>query len=370
MSKIAIIGASTGQYPLVQKAKDLGIETFVFAWEKGNVCKDIADHYYPISIFEKDEIAEICNDQNIEGVISNASDTTAVIVSYIAEKLGLNATSYKNILSLRDKYHVRNITKDILGLSQPRYIKYQGVNPNIYPCVVKPTEGGAKKGVSCAFNAKDFKEAILYATEENNHIIIEEFINGQELSVESISFHGRHFILQITEKESSSAPHFVELAHHLPASLPQGIEAKIRDIIPQILNAVGFTDGACHTEIKYDDNNIYLIEINPRGGGDEISNRLVSLSSGTDYLRCMIDVALNCFNEQIIKHEGNYSGIYFLCKQTSALMPLFKDADNQSWLVEKQIYSNILEESHSNYERNGYLIYKSDHKITSKDINS
>ena len=79
--KLAIIGASTGQFPLCKKAKDLGIETFCFAYDKGAVCKDVVDHFYPISIFEMDKIVAICRDLGIEGVVSNASDVTAEVVA-------------------------------------------------------------------------------------------------------------------------------------------------------------------------------------------------------------------------------------------------------------------------------------------------
>ena len=54
MRKIAIIGASALQLPLIQKAKEMGFETHVFAWAAGDVGETEADHFYPISIVEKD----------------------------------------------------------------------------------------------------------------------------------------------------------------------------------------------------------------------------------------------------------------------------------------------------------------------------
>ena len=96
--KLAIIGASTGQYPLCLKAREMGLETFCFAWEKGAVCKTVVDHFYPISIFEKDQIVEICKREKIEGVISNASDLTAEVSAYVADKLNLNGTPYKTFM--------------------------------------------------------------------------------------------------------------------------------------------------------------------------------------------------------------------------------------------------------------------------------
>ena len=363
--KLAIIGASTGQMPICLKAKEMGIETFCFAWEQGAVCKDVVEHFYPISIFERDRIVEICKEIGVDGVVSNASDRTADVVAYVAEKLQLNGTPYRMFMDLHDKCYVRSLTKYIKGLNAPRYYKYDGQDRHIYPCVVKPCEGRAKKGVCFASDESIFQTAISYASKDNESgIIVEEYIDGKELSVESISFHGHHWVVQITDKDSSSAPHFVELGHHQPADLTLAMKHKIENVIPQLLTKLGYTDGASHVEVKYKGDELYLIEANLRGGGDDISNKLVFMSSGIDYLRCIIDVALNQFVEPTRVTEPCFAGIYYLTKQTSNLLPFFADSDGKDWLVEKKIYTTELKESHSNYERNGYLLYKSNHKIT------
>ncbi len=362
--KLAIIGASTGQYPLCQKASELGIETFCFAWEKGAVCKDIVDHFYPISIFDMDRIVEVCKSVGVDGVVSNASDITAEVTSYVAEKLHLVGTPYQVLKSLRDKFYVRTLTEPIKGLASLRYYRFDGQDRQIYPCVVKPCEGSGKKGVFFVRGKSDFEIAIKYASEDNaSGIIVEEFIDGKELSVESISSHGKHWVIQITEKVSSSAPHFVELSHHQPADITVELRRKIEQVIPELLTAIGYTDGASHIEIKYRGNELYLIEANLRGGGGEISNKLVFMSSGIDYLKCIIDVALNQFVEPLRINEPSFAGIYFLTKQTSNLLTFFANAEGNDWLVEKKIHSTELMESHSNYERNGYLIYNANHKV-------
>lgn len=362
--KIAIIGASTGQIPICKKAKSLGLETYCFAWEKGAVCKDIVDHFVPISIFEEDKIADYCVCKGINGVVSNASERTAEAVAAIAEKAHLNGTKYDVLISLHDKYYVRLLTNDIEGLEVPQYYKWEGDDKGIYPCVVKPCVGRAKLGVTFVQDSHEFQKAIEYASiNENADILVEEYILGKELSVESISYHGEHFVLQITDKDSSSAPHFVELGHHQPANIPSEIKEKIYNVIPKLLSNIGYTDGASHIEVKYNGYELYLIEANLRGGGDEISNRLVELSTGVDYLKCMIDVALDVFEKPIPTRDPAYAGIYFLCKQTENFLPFFDYAKKQVWCVEEWIKNRDLQESHSNYERDGFLIYKSNHKI-------
>ncbi len=366
--KIAIIGASSGQLPICLKAKEMGLEVHCIAWAHNAVCKDVADYFYPISITEKDTIVDLCRYIGIEGVVSNASEQTAEVVSYVAEKLKLNGTPYEKIVQLHDKYGVRQLCDKVEGLSNIRFYKYNGKDLEIYPCVVKPSIGSAKIGVSFAKNIAEFARAIEYTRENSKEdLLVEEFIQGTELSVETISYHGKHFVIQITDKDSSGAPHFVELGHHQPAMLTRAIEEKIRRVVPQLLTEIGYTNGAAHIELKYSNDKIYLIEANLRGGGDEISNTLVQMSTGIDYLRCMIEVALDCL-EPPIASISSYAGIYYLCEQTAELLPLFKKAKSYTWCVKWNIYSDKLNESHSNYERNGYLIYNADHKITSNDI--
>ena len=107
MKKIAIIGASYLQEPLIQAAKKRGLETHVFAWETGDVGEKSADHFYPISITEKDLILKQCEKIGIDGICSIASDLAAVTVSYVAEKMGLCSNSPECTLATTNKHVMR-----------------------------------------------------------------------------------------------------------------------------------------------------------------------------------------------------------------------------------------------------------------------
>lgn len=364
--KIAIIGASTGQLPLCLKAKELGHIVICFAWDNGAVCKDVVDKFYPISIYEKDKILAVCREEAIDGIVSNASDATAEVTSYIATELGVHGISYPRFITLRDKSAVRKLTADIPFLSQVKYEILTDDTNVFFPCILKPVIGNSKKGVIFANSLEDLQKAKVYAQNESaGKIIVEQYIAGREVSVESISYEGDHHIIQITDKDSGGAPHFVELGHHQPASLSKDVADKIHRIIPGVLNSVGIDNGATHVEMKITDtNDVYLIEINPRGGGDNISNTLVELSSGIDYLHCMIDIALGIFKGPVRKSEPAFSGIYYLCQQTAYLLPFFKSSKGKDWVVDIQLPTTDLHESHSNYERDGYIIYKYNKKIT------
>ncbi len=365
--KLAIIGASIGQKKLCIKAREMGVETIGFAWSKGAVCKELFNKFYDVSITDFDKIIEICKQEGVNGVVTNGSNLTIEPSSFIAESLQLPCTPYNTIIRIKDKHAVRELTKNVDGLNQIRSYTYDGGTPQILPCIVKPVFGSAKEGVSFVTSKEEFDKAIQYAqgeSKEQKQILIEEFIKGREFSVESISFHGKHHVIQITDKDCSGAPHFVEIGHHQPANITDNLKNKIIDIIPKILDAVGFTNGASHTELMVKgDNDIYLIEINPRGGGDEISNTLVELSTNVDYVKLMIDVALNKFQSPAVRNT-KFAGIYYLCKQTEAHLDFFKKLNNEPWLVKKDISSYELNEATGNRDRNGYFIYCSDKKIS------
>lgn len=360
--KIAIIGAASGQLPLCHKAHEMGLETYCFANVDGG-CADVVDHFYPVSIIEKDAIVSICREQQIDAIATNASELTAVVAAYVAEQLGVIGPSYSALLSARNKAYVRSIVNQIEGLETVKYSLFNGSN-DMYPCVVKPTIGSAKKGVSFVENATQFANAVTYASSDKADILIEEYIDGKELSIECLSYKGKHYVIQITDKDSSGPPHFAELGHHQPAMVPEIIKQKIYKSIPQLLSSLDYQNGPSHIECKYLSDKLYLIEANLRGGGDNISNVLVQLSTGIDYLKGIIDIALGTFQEtDILPRTNSYAGIYYLCAQTAKWLPFFEAANKQPWFVEGQIYSTDLHESHSNYERDGYVIYHSSHKI-------
>ena len=112
-------------------------------------------------------------------------------------------------------------------------------------------------------------------------VLIEEFLSGgQEYSVESLSYHGKQYIIQVTQKDSSGPPHCIELGHHQPAKLSKDEKSLVEKAVSEALSAAGITNGPCHTEIKMIDGKIYLIEINGRPGGDHIAYPLTELSTG------------------------------------------------------------------------------------------
>ena len=126
---------------------------------------------------------------------------------------------------------------------------------------------------------------------------------------------------------------------------------------------MGIRNGASHAEFKIDkEGNIKFIEIGARGGGDFISYQLVELSTGYDYVKGMIEVALNLFTEPILSNQ-RFSGVYFLSKNTAYIKDFILKNKRKGWVIDYEIQDEPLQELKKSQDRTGYIIYQSDNKI-------
>lgn len=364
MKKIAIIGGSYLQLPAVLKAKEIGYEVHCFSWKEGAVCADYADYFYPISIIEKEQILGECKKIGIDGIVTIASDIAVITVNYVASRLGLISNPDDYSLITTNKYKMRQCFKEN-NIPSPKFI-LANTNDDYtfdlqFPLIVKPTDRSGSLGVEKVLEISQLDEAIDRAQKEsfNHEAIIEEFVTGKEVSVETISFQGKHYILQITDKVTTGAPFFVELEHHQPSSLPMEVQERIRLLVPQALDALHIQYGSSHSEIKItEDGDIRFIEIGARMGGDFIGSTLVQLSTGYDFLKATIEIAMNDFEEPKIS-EHNHSGVYFLSEETKRIKPIIENFKQYPEIVEAKITDSQLRKVECSGDRSGYLIYSS-----------
>ena len=363
--KLAIIGASYLQQPLVEKCKELGVYSICFAWEEGAVCKNLCDKFYPISTVDKDAILKVCQEEKIDGITTIASDVATLTVNYVAENMGLVGNPDNYSQTATNKYLMRQcfIEHDV---PSPKFCLTEGQIPEIiksfnFPVIVKPTDRSGSRGVEKVEETDDLQQAVMRACNESfqKKAVIEEFVEGREISVESISFKGKHFVLQITDKVTTEAPFFVEIEHHQPSSLPKDIQVKVKAIVLNALNALHIDYGASHAELKISkDGDIRVIEIGARMGGDFIGSNLVELSTGYDFLKGVIEVAFGDFKEPK-QTESKFSGVFFLSEETKNLKSIIENWQKYPEIVEAAITDTELHHIECSADRSGYLIYQS-----------
>lgn len=362
MKKIAIIGANEFQKKLVLKARELGIETHVFAWEEGAVAKEVSDYFYPISITDKDKILEVLRLIDVNGVCSIASDLAMPTVNYLAEELKLVGNSQECTILTTNKYEMRKKLKD-KGMPIPEYqlikkeqdIDFEKIK---FPIIVKPIDRSGSRGIYKATNLNELKIAIKGAKEVSftENILVEEYIEGKEYSIEGISENGVHKILQVTEKFTSGAPNFIESAHLSPARVDSDSKQQIFEIINKSLEALKVENGASHSEIKVSpEGDIKIIEIAARMGGDFIGSDMVEISTGFDFVKSVIKVAM-----------GEALDFYYHSSKKCAFVKfIFDDDDTKKVHILNNEYPTLIKEYYINSQiknvkdsstRNGYCI--------------
>lgn len=301
MENLAIIGASYLQMPLILRAREMGYMTHVFAWEAGDPGEKAADRFYPISIVEKEEILRKCREIGISGICSIASDLAAVTVNYVADRLGLPGNSP----ACTEKSTNKRLMREAFvrrGDPCPRSIPVgKDTDPETLkallpmPVIVKPTDRSGSRGITRVEDPERLAEAVRRAAELSfeGKAVVEEFAEGQEYSVEYVSFGGRHHFLAMTLKYTTGAPAFIETGHLEPAPVDAETLARVRAVTEHALDTLEIRNGASHTELKIDgEGRIRLIEVGGRMGGDCIGSDLVLRSTGVDFVRAVIDTAV------------------------------------------------------------------------------
>jgi biotin carboxylase len=220
------------------------------------------------------------------------------IVGRINDLLGLEGTPHRVAHLFRDKWAMRQhlAAKDLGSVgaalvdgctSLSAFGREYG-----YPFVVKPVDGTASRGVLMVDepssvtrvwreieDLRSRQDLTLGKFFPIDRFVMEEYVDGPELSVESFSFSGRHVVVAITEK--LTLPNFIEIGHAQPARLSAGDEEAIVRHVTEFLDAVGLEDGVAHTEIRMSARGPRVIESHDRVGGDRIGD-LVHAAFGID----------------------------------------------------------------------------------------
>ena len=365
MKKLAIIGANEFQNPLILKAKEMGYETHVFAWQAGDIGEKTADVFHPISIVEKEAVWQVCKAEGVTACCSIGSDLATHTVNYVQRRLGNPCNPEITDTIATDKYEMRRALK-AAGVPCPGFLRVTDIPSGKalagmrYPMIVKPTDRSGSRGIFKVTDYAGVKAAVpeAVACSFSGAAIIEEFIEGEEFSCEGISFSGEHHLLALTKKYTTGAPHFIETGHAEPADIAPAVQARIYDAVKKALDALQIQYGASHAEFMLTPGGgVRIVEVGARMGGDCIGSDLVFLSTGLDYTAMVIDAACGKAPDLTPKGERRGAEIRFIFSEydKAALEALLHTAPESVWRWEcdsEHISADVTDSSN----RHGYWI--------------
>ncbi|MCI5072885.1 ATP-grasp domain-containing protein [bacterium] len=232
------------------------------------------------------KLKKINENQKIEHVLS-ITEKGLYPTAVLNEKLDIVSTSIKSVECIKNKHLMRKKLTEH-GFNNVDYCIIHSFNDLIrfihgknYPFILKPTEGSGSKDIykiDCLEDIHQLNKKIF-----ESDLIVEQYIDGNEYSIETFSFNGNHRIFSVTKKALAKNEYdgeFIEIGHQLPTKLSVS-NKYLQEYISKFLDIMELKDGLAHTEIIIKDKTIYIIETHNRNGGDNIAN-LVRLSTGHD----------------------------------------------------------------------------------------
>lgn len=305
MSKtIMILGASILQLPAILQAKRMNLNVVVVdmnpdavGFNVDGITKEI------ISTIDSNSVLEAAKRNRIDGIMTLASDMPMRTVAIVSTEMGLNGINEKTAFKATNKFAMRTALSEN-GVPIPKFYKVSNENDFLAAIkqfddyfIIKPVDNSGSRGIVKASNDNSIDDLLSYyeysrKSSRNGDVLVEECMIGPEVSVETLTIDGKCNVIQITDKLTTGAPHFVEMGHSQPSQLSEMTQKRIKEITIAANKAIGINEGPSHTEIIVTKDGPKIVELGARLGGDCITSHLVPISTGVNMIECCINIAL------------------------------------------------------------------------------
>ncbi len=374
--KLLVLAAGILQITVIKKAKAMGYYVIAadgdpnargFAYADKAICANITD---------EEVMLKIAFEEQVDGVIHPCSEVSMNVMGRINEELGLAGITKDQAIRATNKHLMREAFEKG-GAPSPKSILTESAedawhhlhNDFTTDCILKPSRNSGSRGITKVVQdmpKEDFLKAYDFALVESRDksVLIEQFIEGPEFSIEIIVWNGKVNVLTVTDKKTTESPHFVELGHNQPSCFSVEVIETLKEAAVAGVKALGVNNCACHAEAKLMDGKAYLMEIGARLGGDFISTELTYLSTGIDMVAAAVDVALSIEPDLSVKGEPKCACIRYFCPKPGKLVSISNiDLLDDPHVYKKKIYvqeGDMIPEVTSSLCRSGHLIVTED----------
>ena len=320
---VLIFGVGPLQESIIGRAKKMGLYTVGIDPCEDATCRDCVDAFEVVPGQDYEGHCAVIEKYGIDAIVTAATDKPLVMMARIAEKYGFPFYSVETAQWSTDKFQMKE-RFELGGVphAQGRLIsKVEEAEGLVFPVIVKPRDNSGSRGVKLCRDKNELQNSIDEALENSklNTVLVEEFIEGPEYSIESLHHDGKSEVIQFTEKKTTEFPYNVELGHIQPANINDENKQKIREIIAKIGKGLNFENCPSHTELKINERGIFVIETSPRLGGDYITSTLTPLSTGVNLEDELLKISLG---EEINPSPKavQYSGVRFFAFEEGSVI--------------------------------------------------
>lgn len=210
--------------------------------------------------------------------VTTFSDYHTEVAAIVARELGLPAAAPAALHRANHKHLLRESFADDPGNLRHALVAdvdaaFAAAASLGYPIIAKPPAEAISYGVRRCDNEAQLREAFAELTTytsslrgqpRTGEVLLEEYAEGVEVSVESMSFGGQTHIYGVTSKDLFGDPYYIECGHTFPVPLTEESREELYGVVRRALASIGYDHGPCHTEVRHTKRGWKIIEVNPR----------------------------------------------------------------------------------------------------------
>lgn len=312
---VMVFGVGELQKSIIERAHKMGVKVVGIDPCKDAICKDDVDAFENVGGQDFEASIAVAMKHHVDAIVTAATDKPLVMMARVAKELGFRFFSEETAVWSTDKYQMKQRFMDggvPCAAGRIVYNSEEADNLN-FPVICKPRDNSGSRGVKLCRTANELQECIDEALQHSqlNTVLVEEYIEGQEYSIESLHYNGKSEIIQFTQKTTTDFPYSVELGHLQPADLTEDQKEEIHKTIEKIGKCLKFENCTSHTELKINERGIFVIETSPRLGGDYITSTLVPLSTGVNMEDQVLNMSIGEPVDTRKREIGKTTGVRF-----------------------------------------------------------
>ena len=306
---VMIIGGGILQHPTFEICRSLNIQTFLVDGDENCYSRNYADHFIHIDIRQVDLLLQkakyLKESGLIHAVFTQGTDVEHV-VAFLAKELNFNGMDYDAAMNCNNKLRCRKLlyendvdkTPYYFVKSKPELEKLSArMDDNFFPCYIKPVNNSASRGVKRVLNRDELLNSFDYASKNNyeeNVVLIEKEIIGNEISVDTIVINGIVYPCGISDRKFLDKNKYaIQVGSITPSSLLPDVQSNVYSVMQKAASALKIDNGAFKGDLVVNENNeIFIIELAGRTSGGFDSQYRKPLSFGINIIKSVLDISL------------------------------------------------------------------------------
>lgn len=318
--KLLVLGGNYSTVGVVNYAHEMGLYVIVTSNQPTGEAKDIADEAIQINVTDHDAIIDYIKKNNIDGVMTGASEFHLLNMIRICAKAGIPCYATEKQWNIcQNKQSFKQLCRDNGVPSVQQYQMADDPSSFDYPIIVKPTDGCSARGISVCQNADEYNTALSKALEYSaeKKVVIEKFMEnkGTTMSVKYIAINGELYLEAVGDRyvlDSNKGKALITAAAFYPSKYTDKYIQEVDEKVKNMYKNIGLKDGVLFMEAIANDDGIWFYEMGLRVSGG-MTYKITEKTNGINELKMLINHAtagIMCEDEDIKKIDPHLNGYY------------------------------------------------------------